>query len=52
MIVDYRVEITAHLTLTAKWFATLNLEINEQIDKQVVLMFSTTNEETLRSVKD
>ena len=49
MIVDYRVEITAHLTLTAKWFATLNLE---QIDKQVVLMFSTTNEETLRSVKD
>ena len=28
------------------------LRINGKIDKQVVLMFSTTNEKTLRLVKD
>ena len=47
-----RGHVAAFRTLKAKWFATLNLEINGKIDKQVVLMFSTTNEKTLRLVKD
>ena len=38
--------VAAFLILKAKWLATLNLEINGKNDKQVVLMFSTTNEKT------